>query len=61
MLTPAQTAQFRRFGFLILRRIFSAAEMEENTRQANQVWQEDRKTEGLPYQIDGYAYLGEGG
>ncbi len=51
MLTPAQTARFRTFGFLILRRIFSAAEMEQIRRQANQVWQEDRETGGVPYQI----------
>ena len=33
MLTPAQIAHFETFGFLILRRIFTPAEMADITRQ----------------------------
>ena len=53
MLTPGQTIQFTTFGFLILRRVFTAAEMVEITREANQVWQEDRERQSQerPYQI----------
>ena len=53
MLTPAQIAHFTTFGFVILRRVFSAAEMTEITREANQIWQEDRESQPQerPYQI----------
>jgi hypothetical protein len=51
VLTSAQTAHFRTFGFLTLRGVFNAAEMTDITREANQVWQEDTKSQGHPYQI----------
>ena len=53
MLTPVQIAHFTTFGFVILRRVFSAAEMTEITREANQIWQEDRESQPQerPYQI----------
>ena len=53
MLAPAQVAHFTTFGFLTLRRVFAAAEMAEITREANQVWQEDRESQPQerPYQI----------
>ena len=43
MLTPAQIAHFETFGFLLLRRIFTAAEMADITREANEVWREDHE------------------
>ena len=41
MLTAQQIAHFETFGFLLLPQLFSPAEMEEMTREANALWQED--------------------
>ena len=52
MLTPAQVAHYETFGFLLLRRIFTAAEMADITREANEVWREDHERQPEnPYQI----------
>ena len=54
MLTPAQIAHFETFGFLLLRRIFTPAEMATITCEANQIWRDDleRQPDENPYQID---------
>ena len=53
MLTPAQIAHFETFGFLILRRIFTPAEMATITCEANQIWRDglERQPDENPYQI----------
>ena len=53
MLTPAQIAHFEIFGFLLLRRIFTPAEIANITCEANQIWRDDleRQPDENPYQI----------
>ncbi|NKB72708.1 MAG: hypothetical protein GKR89_37025 [Candidatus Latescibacteria bacterium] len=53
MLTPAQIAHYETFGFLILRRILTPAEIAEITGEANQIWRDDqeRQPDENPYQI----------
>ncbi len=53
MLTPAQAAHFETFGFLLLRGIFTPAEMADITCEANQIWREDleRQPDKNRYQI----------
>ena len=41
MLTAKQIAHFETFGFLLLRQLFSSAEMDGITREAEALWQED--------------------
>ena len=53
MLTPAQIAHFETFGFLLLRRVFTSAEMVKITCEANQVWREnlERQLDGTRHQL----------
>ena len=53
MLTPAQVAHYETFGFLLLRRIFTPAEIANITCEANQIWRDDleRQPDENPYQI----------
>ena len=53
MLTPAQSAHFKTFGFLLLRRIFTPAEMADITCEADEVWRQalERQPDENPYQI----------
>ena len=53
MLAPEQTDHFKTFGFLLLRRMFTSAEMAAISDEANQVWREDleRQPDENRYQI----------
>ena len=52
MLTPGQIAHYETFGFLLLRRIFTATEMADITCEANEIWQDDNERQpDNPYQI----------
>lgn len=45
MLTAQQIAHFRTFGFLVFRQLFSAEEMAAITREADALWEEDRRSQ----------------
>ena len=47
MLTAAQKSHFEAFGFLFLRQAFSADEIGEITREADAIWERERK--GRPF------------
>ena len=52
MLTPAQVAHYETFGFLLLPQVFTAVEMADISRDADEVWKEDHERQPeKPYQI----------
>ena len=52
MLTPGQIAHYETFGLLLLRQIFTPAEIADITREANEIWRDDRERQPEnPYQI----------
>ena len=52
VLTPGQIAHYKTFGFLLLRRIFTTAEMADITREADEIWRDDHARQpDNPYQI----------
>ena len=52
MLTPGQIAHYKTFGVLLLRQIFTPAEIADITREANEIWRDDRERQPEnPYQI----------
>ncbi len=53
MLTPQQVAHFETFGFLLLRQLFTAAEMATIHQATEASWQVERQRRGL----DAQAYL----
>ena len=52
MLSPAQVAHYETFGFLLLPQVFTAVEMADISRDADEVWREDHERQPeKPYQI----------
>lgn len=47
MLTPQQKAHFETFGFVCLRQLFTAAEIDALRREAEAIWQAERSQRGL--------------
>ena len=52
VLKPGQIAHYKTFGFVLLRRIFTTAEMADITREADEIWRDDHARQpDNPYQI----------